>query len=130
VGLRRGLCAVDEVVEGAICEMMRMLGTRAGLNERSHSAYAIPSPTPVDNEAGHVRPAIKQLLVKKNTRPSEEAIRRLNSTTESTTPTPTPRRLYKNESAICCLDHCTITREPTADLTTSVCARFENMVFH
>ena len=43
--------------------MMRMPGTRAGLNERSQSAYAMPRPTPVDNETGHARPAINQSLV-------------------------------------------------------------------
>ena len=31
-------------------------GTRAGLNDRSQSAYAAPAPNPVDNAIGHVRP--------------------------------------------------------------------------
>ena len=36
--------------------MMRVPGILAGLNERSQSAYAAPSPKPVDSPMGHVRP--------------------------------------------------------------------------
>ena len=63
VGLGRGVGTTADAVDGAVCEMMRMPGTRAGLNERSQSAYAMPRPTPVDNETGHARPAINQSLV-------------------------------------------------------------------
>ena len=38
------------------CVMIRVPGTRAGLNRRSQSAYAAPIPNPVDNAMGHVRP--------------------------------------------------------------------------
>ena len=36
---------------------MRVPGTRAGLKERSQSAYAAPAPNPVESATGHVRPA-------------------------------------------------------------------------
>ena len=34
----------------------RVPGTRAGLKERSQSAYAAPMPKPVESAMGHVRP--------------------------------------------------------------------------
>jgi len=35
--------------------LSRVPGTRAGLNERSQSAYAEPRPKPVESPMGHVR---------------------------------------------------------------------------
>jgi len=35
---------------------MRVPGMRAGLKERSQSAYAAPAPNPVPKAMGHVRP--------------------------------------------------------------------------
>lgn len=43
----------------------RVPGTRAGLKERSQSAYAAPSPKPVDRATGQVRPNKCNLIVSK-----------------------------------------------------------------
>lgn len=41
----------------------RVPGTRAGLKKRSQSAYAAPSPKPVDSATGHVRPNKCDMMV-------------------------------------------------------------------
>jgi len=41
---------------------MRVPGIRAGLKERSQSAYAAPAPKPVERAIGHVRPVIAKEL--------------------------------------------------------------------
>lgn len=41
----------------------RVPGTRAGLKERSQSAYAAPSPKPVDRATGQVRPNKCDMIV-------------------------------------------------------------------
>lgn len=41
----------------------RVPGTRAGLKERSQSAYAAPNPKPVDSATGHVRPNKCDMMV-------------------------------------------------------------------
>ena len=38
---------------------MRVPGIRAGLNERSQSAYAMPAPKPVPSATGHARPDLR-----------------------------------------------------------------------
>jgi hypothetical protein len=43
--------------------MIRVPGMRAGLNERSQSAYAMPAPKPVESAIGHVRPEGKGELL-------------------------------------------------------------------
>jgi hypothetical protein len=42
---------------------MRVPETRAGLNERSQSAYAAPIPKPVERAIGHVRPETCQVRI-------------------------------------------------------------------
>jgi len=44
------------LLSGSLCEMIRVPGILAGLNERSQSAYAAPAPKPVNSAMGHVRP--------------------------------------------------------------------------
>jgi len=100
VGPGNGVGTTFEGVGGAVCEIMRMPGTRCiGTNEPSQSAYAMPRLTLVDNETGHVRPAIKRSSVKQNTSAGVKVGKRLKRMTERTTPTPKPRPMYKNESA-------------------------------
>jgi len=88
VNFERRVDTTVVVVKGAVYGITRMSGTRAGLNERSQPAYAMPRSMPVDNETGHVGT---------NTREDGRLGEPLKSRTERTTPTPTPkpRPLYK-----------------------------------
>lgn len=80
VGLGRGVDTTIDVVEGAVCEMMRMSGARCvGSNERPQPACAMPRLRLVDNETGHGRPAIKQSSVKQNTGAGGKVGERLKS---------------------------------------------------
>jgi hypothetical protein len=69
---------------------MRVPGIRAGLKERSQSAYAAPAPKPVERAIGHVRPVIAMKLsgfpwaeIRVITRTAEEDYRGDNSYAET-----------------------------------------------
>jgi len=101
VGLGRGVDTTAKAVEATVCEIMRMPGTRAGLNERSQSAYAMPSPTPVDNDTVMCGLRYKRMLTHTRTKMTGQAnFRRVR-----------PRGLRRRRS----LDRCTITSEQIAD---------------
>jgi hypothetical protein len=73
--------------------MMRVPGILAGLNDRSQSAYAAPSPKPVDSPMGHVRPVREQKEVVRVWQAGDrENYGRRKRMTEAMTPTlkPTP----------------------------------------
>jgi len=68
---------------------MRVPETRAGLNERSQSAYAAPIPKPVERAIGHVRPVACRVRMCGENK-ARHGLRK--AITEATTPTlkPTP----------------------------------------
>jgi hypothetical protein len=70
---------------------MRVPETRAGLNERSQSAYAAPIPKPVERAIGHVRPVTCQVRICGGNQPRHGLRKRM---TDATTPTLKPTPLH------------------------------------
>lgn len=73
--------------------MILVPGIRAGLNDRSQSAYAIPAPKPVESAIGHVRPGEGYSMSHEQGSGKNE---RLNSTTERMTPALKPTPLFRD----------------------------------